>query len=98
VQDGARSAAGASERIVHMGTSVEQVSAMIADVSGAAGRQSGELDQLARSVDEVDRVIQHNARLVGTWTERARDLREELERLASLVRRFRLPRPERLGA
>jgi methyl-accepting chemotaxis protein len=71
---------------------------MIADVSGAAGRQSGELDQLARSVDEVDRVIQHNARLVGTWTERARDLREELERLASLVRRFRLPRPERLGA
>ena len=91
VRSGARSASGAAEKIGHMGDTVEQVSALIAEVSGAAGRQGAELDQVAKSVGEVDRVIQDNAQLVGAWTDRARDLREELERLALRVQRFRLP-------
>ena len=91
VQTGARSAAGASSKIVHMGESIGQVSAMIADVSGAANRQNREIDQLSHTIGELDQLTQNNTRLVGSWTDRAAHLREELRRLAGLVQRFRLP-------
>ncbi|HLX24838.1 MAG TPA: methyl-accepting chemotaxis protein [Usitatibacter sp.] len=91
VQAGARNAAGASHKIVHMGESIEQVSAMIADVSGAAGRQNEQIDQLSRTIGELDQLTQNNTRMVGSWTDRAGHLREELQRLAGLVQRFRLP-------
>ena len=91
VRTGASSAAGASRKILHVGESIEQVSTMIAGVSGAAIRQGREIDQLSRNVDELDRVTQGNTQMVGSWTERAGHLREELQRLAELVHRFRLP-------
>jgi len=91
VQQGARTASGASGKIVQVGQSIEQVSAMIADVSGAASRQSREIDQLSRTIDELDKLTQTNTRMVGSWTDRAGNLREELQRLAGLVKRFRLP-------
>ncbi|HUL56723.1 MAG TPA: methyl-accepting chemotaxis protein [Usitatibacter sp.] len=91
VKEGARNAAGASRKIVHMGESIEQVSAMIADVSGSASRQNREIDQLSRTVAELDQLTQNNTRMVGSWTDRAGHLREELQRLAGLVQRFRLP-------
>ena len=64
---------------------------MIADVSGAASRQSREIEQVSRSLEEVDHLTQSNTRMVGSWTDRAGTLREELQRLAGLVQRFRLP-------
>ena len=91
VETGARSAAGASEKIVHVGESIEEVSTMIADVSKAAGRQSQEIDQLSRSIGELDRLTESNTRMVGSWTDRAGHLRAELQRLAGLVQRFKLP-------
>jgi len=91
VKEGARSASGASRKIVHMGESIEQVSVMIADVSSAASRQNREIDQLSRTVAELDQLTQNNTRMVGSWTDRAEHLREELQRLAGLVQRFRLP-------
>jgi len=91
VQAGARNAAGASGKIVHVGESIDQVSAMIADVSGAASRQSKEINQLSRTIGELDELTQDNTRMVGSWTDRASHLREELQRLAELVQRFRLP-------
>jgi methyl-accepting chemotaxis protein len=97
VQEGARTAAGASGKIVQVGESIEQVSAMIADVSGAASRQSREIDQLSHTIDELDRLTQTNTQMVGSWTDRAGYLREELQRLAGLVKRFRLP-DEGIGA
>jgi methyl-accepting chemotaxis protein len=91
VAKGARSAAGASEKILSVGTAIEQVSAMINDVSGAASRQGREIDQLSRALGEIDHLTQDNTRMVGSWTDRAGELREEVQRLAGLVRRFRLP-------
>jgi methyl-accepting chemotaxis protein len=91
VQGGVKIAAGASDKIATVGDSIEQVSAMIADVSGAASRQSREIDQLSRTVGELDLLTQNNTRMVASWTERSGNLREELRRLAGLVRRFRLP-------
>jgi methyl-accepting chemotaxis protein len=91
VQKGARNAAGASGKIVQVGESIEQVSSMIGDVSGAAKRQSHEIDEISRTLGELDQLTQNNTRMVGSWTDRASHLREEVQRLAGLVRRFRLP-------
>jgi methyl-accepting chemotaxis protein len=92
VRIGAQSAAGASNKILHVGEAIAQVSTMIGDVAGAANRQSREIDQLSRTVDDLDRLTQTNTRMVGSWTDRAGHLREEVQRLAGLVQRFRLPR------
>ncbi|MGZ5061196.1 MAG: methyl-accepting chemotaxis protein [Usitatibacter sp.] len=94
MQKGAQSAVGVSDKILHVGESIEQVSAMIGDVSGAASRQSREIDQLSRTIGELDDLTQNNTRMVGSWTDRAGHLREEVQRLAALVRRFRLPATE----
>jgi methyl-accepting chemotaxis protein len=94
VRAGASNAAGASRKILHVGESIEQVSNMMSDVSGAADRQGREIDQLSRTIDQLDRVTQGNTRMVGSWTDRASHLREELQRLAELVHRFRLPGAE----
>jgi methyl-accepting chemotaxis protein len=91
VRKGALSAADASHKILHVGESIEEVSTMIDDVSGAANRQSREIDQLSRTIDELDQLTQNNTRMVGSWTDRSGHLREEVQRLAGLVRRFRLP-------
>jgi methyl-accepting chemotaxis protein len=91
VEKGARSAAGASHKILHVGESIEEVSTMIDEVSGAASRQSREIDQLSNTIDELDKLTQNNTRMVGSWTDRASHLREEVQRLAGLVQRFRLP-------
>lgn len=45
----ALNAAGASRKINHVGQSIEQVSTMISDVSGAANRQGKEIDHLSRT-------------------------------------------------
>ena len=91
VQSGARRAAGASDKIAHVGQSIEQVSSMIDDVSAAANRQSREIDAISRSIGELDGLTQSNTRMVGSWTDRASHLRAEVQRLAQLVGRFRLP-------
>jgi methyl-accepting chemotaxis protein len=91
VQNGAKRAAGASDKIAHVGQSIEEVSAMIRDVSTAATRQSREIDAISRSIGELDGLTQNNTRMVGSWTDRATHLRAEVQRLAQLVGRFRLP-------
>jgi methyl-accepting chemotaxis protein len=91
IQKGARTATGASTKITHVSESIDQVSQMIGEVSSAADRENQEIDQLARGVQELDRLTQHNTRMVGSWTDNASHLREELQRLTGLVQRFRLP-------
>ena len=91
VQKGASSAQGAAEKITHVSDSIDQVSSMIGEVSHAADRENREIDQLAKAVQELDQLTQNNTRMVGSWTDSAGHLREELQRLAELVSRFRLP-------
>jgi methyl-accepting chemotaxis protein len=94
---GADSATGANGKIVQVGASIGQVSAMMADVSSAAGRQSHEINQVASAIGELDRLTQTNTRMVGSWTDRAGQLQAEVQRLAGLVQRFRLP-PDATGS
>jgi len=98
VQSGAKRAAGASDKIAHVGQSIEQVSTMIMDVSTAATRQSREIDSISRAIGELDGLTQSNTRMVGSWTDRATHLRAEVQRLAQLVGRFRLPQAEEAHA
>jgi methyl-accepting chemotaxis protein len=95
VRAGAASATGASGKITQVGDAIEQVSGMIAQVSDAAGRQGREIGEISKTIGELDRVTQGNARMVGSWTERASHLEGELQRLERLVRRFRLPEAAR---
>jgi len=91
IQNGARTATGASAKITHVSESIDQVSSMIGEVSHQADRENQEIDQLARAVQELDTLTQHNTRMVGSWTDTSAHLREELQRLSGLVQRFRLP-------
>jgi len=91
IEKGARTATGASAKITHVSESIDQVSSMIGEVSHQADRENQEIDQLARAVQELDTLTQHNTRMVGSWTDTSAHLREELQRLSGLVQRFRLP-------
>ena len=42
-------------------------------------------------MQELDQLTDHNSRMVGSWTDTSSHLRGELQRLAGLVKRFRLP-------
>ena len=46
---------------------------------------------MSRTVDELDELTQNNTRMVGSWTDRASHLRQEVQRLVELVQGFRLP-------
>ena len=91
VQKGAESADGARRKIDDVNLAIDQVSTVINGVSEAAHRQSQEIDRLANSIQELDRLTQDNTSMVGTWTNSAEDLRGESQRLAALVARFKLP-------
>jgi methyl-accepting chemotaxis protein len=91
VRAGAESATGASGKITQVGSAIEEVSGMIGQVSDTAARQSREIGEISKTIGELDRVTQGNARMVGSWTERASHLQAELQRLDRLVRKFRLP-------
>jgi len=91
VQSGARRAAVASDKIAHVGQSIDQVSSMIDGVSAAASRQSREIHAISRALGELDGLTQDNTHMVSSWTDRASHLRAEVQRLAQLVGRFRLP-------
>jgi methyl-accepting chemotaxis protein len=91
VQSGAQRAGAASDKIAHVGQSIEEVSSMIDGVSKAASRQSEEIHAISRSIRELDGLTQSNTHMVSSWTDRATHLRAEVQRLAQLVGRFRLP-------
>jgi methyl-accepting chemotaxis protein len=64
---------------------------VIRGVSQAAQRQSREIDQLARTIQELDQFTHSNREMVGSYTGAASELRGESQRLAGLVTRFKLP-------
>ena len=91
VAKGAQNASGASQKIADVSSAIDQVSTVIQTASEAAHRQSKEIDQLARTIQELDQLTQTNSDMVGSWTGAASELRGESQRLAGLVTRFKLP-------
>jgi methyl-accepting chemotaxis protein len=88
-------AGGAMQEIV---TGVQRVRDIIGEISIAADSQSSGIGQVNASVQEIDRMTQQNAALVEESAAAAESMREQADRLAQIVRQFRLESQGRSGA
>jgi aerotaxis receptor len=73
--------------IVH---SVEQVTALISDISQSTRRETSGIDQIGNSVADLDQTTQQNAALVEQSAAAADSLRQQAARLLEAVDVFRL--------
>jgi methyl-accepting chemotaxis protein len=71
---------------------VGRVSTLIQDISTSASEQSTGIGQINSAVGQLDQMTQQNAALVEESSAAAMSLREQADRLAAEVKRFRLQR------
>ncbi len=69
---------------------VQRVRDIIGEIGTAATSQSQGIAQVDRAAQEIDRMTQQNAALVEESAAAAQSMREQAERLAQVVRQFRL--------
>jgi methyl-accepting chemotaxis protein len=69
---------------------VEQVNAMITEISQACQEQRSGIEQIGNAVDQLDHVTQQNAALVEESAAASESLRQQADRLTHTVSRFRL--------
>ncbi|TFH85489.1 methyl-accepting chemotaxis protein [Billgrantia azerbaijanica] len=88
---------GGSEQVRAAGATIEELvsrvtrlTQMLGEISVAAGEQRDGIDQVNQAVNELDRMTQQNAALVGQSTAAAAQLGEQADRLSTLVAGFRL--------
>ena len=70
--------------------SAEQVTAIMGRISAASNAQAGGIENVNRSIGEMDRVTQHNAALVEEASAAAQAMQEQADQLARAVRLFKL--------
>ncbi|MCI2243161.1 methyl-accepting chemotaxis protein [Xanthomonas sp. PPL568] len=70
--------------------SVQRVTGLIGEISAASGEQSSGIEQVNRTVAQLDEVTQRNAALVEEATAAARSMEEQAGGLAAAVGVFRL--------
>ncbi|OYT85739.1 MAG: methyl-accepting chemotaxis protein [Burkholderiales bacterium PBB6] len=95
VDTGARLVQDAGATMSEIVDSVARVSAIINEITHAAGEQSSGLDVVHESVNQLDQMTQQNAALVEQSTAAAESLKGQAQRLSELVGVFR--GVERLG-
>ncbi|MEK9802907.1 MAG: methyl-accepting chemotaxis protein, partial [Curvibacter sp.] len=88
--------AGGSMQVIVAG--VQRVRDIIGEISVAADGQSSGIGQVNQAVQEIDRMTQQNAALVEESAAAAESMREQADRLAQIVRQFRLESQGRGGA
>ena len=66
------------------------MSSFIGDITAAAQNQSQGIGQVNSAVSQLDQMTQQNAALVEQRAAAAESLKDQAERLASVVRVFRL--------
>ncbi|MBN6152177.1 methyl-accepting chemotaxis protein [Xanthomonas sp. AmX2] len=71
-------------------TSVKRVTDLMGEISGASAEQSSGIEQVNRTVMQLDEVTQRNAALVEEATAAARSLEEQAGGLATAVAVFRI--------
>ena len=80
-----------AEAAMHeLAESVVQVTHMLGDISTAAGEQNDGINQVSIAVTDLDQMTQQNAALVQESTTAAEQLKEQADRLATLVGGFTL--------
>ena len=87
---GSRQVHEAGEAVRHIVGQVDEVTALIAEISTASSEQSRGLQQVDAAVIQLDQVTQQNAALVEESTAAAESLRQQALQLSELVAAFRL--------
>jgi methyl-accepting chemotaxis protein len=87
---GERQAAHAGETMAEVLRKVQEMSALISEISSATGEQTKGIAEVSLAVTQIDQVTQSNASLVEESAAAANSLSQEAERLVEAVSRFRL--------
>jgi methyl-accepting chemotaxis protein len=90
VDVGARQVNDAGASMDEIVAQVGRVSQLIGEISNATSEQSGGISQVGDAIGELDRVTQQNAALVEQNAAAADSLKRQAERLATVVRVFKL--------
>jgi methyl-accepting chemotaxis protein len=90
VQEGSKLVDQAGATMTKVVTSVRAVTGMVGDITRASAEQSEGIDQVGRTIMEMDDATQRNAALVQQTAASATAIREQAYKLSSMVARFRL--------
>jgi methyl-accepting chemotaxis protein len=90
VENGTRLVAQAGSTIGEIVANAQKVSAFIGDITTAATEQSQGIGQVNTAVNQLDQMTQQNAALVEESAAAADSLRDQANRLAEVVRIFRI--------
>ncbi|HET7792496.1 MAG TPA: methyl-accepting chemotaxis protein [Rhizobacter sp.] len=90
VDAGSRLVKSAGDTMSEIVKSVEQVAAIVGEITSSASAQSSGIGQVSSAVTQLDQVTQQNAALVEEASAAAESLREQAQRLTDVVATFRL--------
>ena len=90
VDAGTTQVAEAGRKMAGMVRSVEQVSALIAEIAAASQEQRSGIEQVNTAVAQMDQVVQQNASLVEEAAAATESMKGQAEALLRSVSRFRL--------
>jgi methyl-accepting chemotaxis protein len=90
VDAGSKLVADAGSTMTELVASVQRVSHIINEISSAAGEQSHGIGQINSAVARLDGMTQQNAALVEQSASAAESLKDQAQRLSSVVGEFRL--------
>ncbi len=90
VNGGVKLVEEAGAAMQEMVVGVQRVGDIIGEITTASAEQSSGIAQVNASVGQIDQATQQNAALVEQSAAAAESLREQAERLAQVVRQFRL--------
>jgi methyl-accepting chemotaxis protein len=90
VDGGVRLAEEAGAAMQEMVSGAQRVGGIIGEISTASAEQSNGIGGVNATVHEIDQMTQQNAALVEQSAAAAESLREQAERLAGVVRQFKL--------
>jgi methyl-accepting chemotaxis protein len=98
VDSGSRLVADAGQSMKDIVSSVQRVTDIIGEITAASTEQSDGIGQVNGSVVQLDKMTQQNAALVEESAAAAESLKDQAQRLATVVAAFRLDRHEPLSA
>ncbi|MEJ6005765.1 methyl-accepting chemotaxis protein [Paucibacter sp. AS339] len=90
VETGSRLVQEAGESMTDIVSSVQRVSDIIGEITAAASEQSDGIGQVNQSVVQLDQMTQQNAALVEESAAAAESLKDQAERLAEAVDKFKI--------
>ncbi|MGM0702222.1 MAG: methyl-accepting chemotaxis protein [Pseudomonadota bacterium] len=90
IAQGAEQAVRSGEGIEETVEAIRRVSGLMNEISAAVKEQESGIDQVSTAVNQMDSATQQNVSLVEETSVSAASLREEAERLTTLVQAFRL--------